>query len=93
MGVSFAKHVALDFHVHHHEIGTVKRVCHDTADKSCSKYYGVGAFFVKELLDGILVGKVEFLVGAANKVVVAAGLKVIPDGGAHQPVVARDVNL
>ena len=31
--------------------------------------------------------------GAANEIVVAAGFQVIPDGRAHQPMVARNVNL
>lgn len=56
VGIGLAEHVALDFHVHHHEVCTVERVCHDAADKCRRKHHCVGAFFVKELLDGILVG-------------------------------------
>ena len=33
VGVGLAEHVALDFHVHHHEVCTVERVCHDSTDK------------------------------------------------------------
>ncbi len=93
MCIGFAEHVALNFHVHHHEISTIERVRHDTADERGCKHNGIGAFFIKKFLDGVLVSKIEFLVGAADKVVVAAGLKVIPNGGAHQPVVARNVNF
>ena len=56
VGIGLAEHVALDFHVHHHEVCTVERVCHDAADKCRRKHHCVRAFFVKELLDGILVG-------------------------------------
>ena len=33
VGVGLAEHVALDFHVHHHEVCAIKRVCHDATDK------------------------------------------------------------
>ena len=70
VGVGFAEHVALDFHVHHHEVRTIERIGHDTADESRSKDYSIRAFFVKELLDGILVREVEFLMGTSDKVIV-----------------------
>ena len=93
MGVGFAEHVALDLHVHHHEVRAVKRVGHDASCKGCGKHHCIGTFFVKELLDSILVGEVKFLVGAADKVVVPAGLEVVPDGRTDQPMVASDINL
>ena len=74
MGIGFAEHIALNLHVHHHEVSTIKRVRHDATYKSRREHYSIGAFFVKEFLDGVLVGKVEFLVGAPDKVVVPAGL-------------------
>ena len=58
VGIGFAEHVALNFHIHHYKISAVKRVRHDATDKSSRKHYGIGAFFVKELLDGILISKV-----------------------------------
>ena len=93
VSVGFAEHVALDLHVHHHEVRAIERVCHDASYKGCGKHHCIGTFFVKELLDGILVGKVKFLVCAADKVVVPAGLEVVPDGRTDQPMVASDINL
>ena len=70
VGVGFAEHVALNFHVHHHEVCTVERVCHNAADESRREHHSIGAFFVKEFLDGVLIGKVKFLVRTTDKVVV-----------------------
>ena len=91
--VGLAEHVALDLHVHHHEVGTVERVGHDAAHEGCGKHHRVGAFLVKELLNGILVREVKFLMGAANQVVIAARHEIIPNGRAHQAMVARNVDL
>lgn len=91
--VGFAEHIALNLHVHHHEVRSIERICHNTAHESSGEHHGIGLFFVKKLLDGILIGKVEFLVSAANKIVVASGFQIIPDGGAHQPMVARNVDF
>ena len=55
VGVSLAEHVALYFHVHHHEVCSVQGVCHDSAHKCRREHHCIGAFFVKELLDGILI--------------------------------------
>ena len=93
VGVSLAEHVALDFHVHHHEVGTVERVCHDSADKCRREHHRIGPFFIKEFLYSVLVSKIEFLMGTANQIVVPTRFQVIPNGGAHQPMVARNVNL
>lgn len=70
VGVGFAEHIALDFHVHHHEVGAVERVRHNAADKGCGEHHCIGVFFVKELFDGVLIGKVKFLVRTTDKVVV-----------------------
>jgi len=93
VGVGFAEHIALDFHVHHHEVCTVERVCHNAANESRSKDYGIGAFFVKELFDGILVREVEFLMGTSDKVIVPAGLEVVPNSRTDQPMVASYIDL
>lgn len=93
VGVGFAEHIALDFHVHHHEVGAVERVCHNAANESRSKDYSIGAFFVKELLDGILVREVEFLMGTSDKVIVPAGLEVVPNSRTDQPMVASYIDL
>ena len=58
MGVGFTEHVALDFHVHHHEIGTIQGVGHDSADKSRREHHGIRAFFVKKFLDSILIREI-----------------------------------
>ena len=49
VGVGLAEHVALNFHVHHHEVRTIKRVRHDATDKGRSQNDSIGAFFVKFL--------------------------------------------
>ena len=85
--------VALHLHVLHDEVGTVERVGHDAAHEGGGEDDGVGLFLVEEGLNGGLVGKVELTVAAAHEVVVAAGLEVVPDGGAHESVVSRDVYL
>ena len=91
--VCLAEHVALDLHVHHHKVGTVERVGHDATHKGSGEHHRIGAFLIKELLDRILVREVEFLMIAPNQVVVATGLEVIPNGRAHQAVVACNVDL
>ena len=53
--ICLAEHVALDFHVHHHEIGTVERVRHNAADKGRREHNGIRAFLVKKFLDSVLV--------------------------------------
>ena len=72
VGVGFADHIALDLHVHHDEVGAVEAVGHDTADEGGGQHHGVRTLFVEELLDGVLVGQVEFLVAATHEVGIAA---------------------
>ena len=91
--IGLAEHVALDLHVHHHKVGTVERVGHDATHKGSGEHHRIGALLIKELLDRILVREVEFLMIAPNQVVVATGLEVIPNGRAHQAVVACNVDL
>ena len=93
MCIGFAEHVALDFHVHHHEVGTVERVCHDSADKCRREHHGIRSFLVKEFFDGVLVSEVKFFMGSSNQVVIPTGFQIIPNSRAHQPMVARNVNF
>lgn len=93
VGVGFAEHVALDLHVHHHEVRAVKRIGHNSADKGRREHHCIGPFLVKELLYGVLVRKVEFFVRTPDKVVIPTRLKVIPNSRANQAMVASNINL
>ena len=53
--VGFAYHVALDLHVHHDEVSTVKHVGHDAAHKGSRQYHSIRLLFIKELLHSHLV--------------------------------------
>ena len=93
VGVRLGDHVALDPHVHHDEVGAVEAVGHYATDEGGGEDDGVRALLVEETSYGVLVRKVQFLMGASHEVVVAAGLEVVPDGGADQPAVAGDIYL
>ena len=80
VSVCFAEHVALDFHVHHHEIGTIERVRHNATHESSSEHHGIRSFLVKKLLNGVLVSEVKFFMGTTNQVVVPTGFQIIPNG-------------
>ncbi len=91
VGVGLADDVALNLHVHHHEVGAVQAVGHDAADEGRRQHHRIGALLVEEFLDRILVGQVKIAVGAAHQVVVSSGLQVVPDGRSYQASVARYV--
>jgi len=74
MGVSLTDDIALNLHVHHDEVCTIQRICHNTAYKGSSQYYSIRLFFIKELLDRILVCQVQLLVAPPNKVGVTTRL-------------------
>ena len=66
MGVGLADDIALDLHVHHDEVGTVEHIGHDATHKGSGQHHCIRLFLIKELLDSILVGQVQFLVAPAN---------------------------
>ena len=78
MGIGLADDIALDLHVHHDEVSTIERVRHNTAYKCSCQYHCVRLFFIEELLDGYLIGQVQLLVAAANKVIITPTLQIIP---------------
>ena len=53
----------------------------------------LGALCIEELLHRRCIEQVEFLVGPANQVGVAAGEEVGPDGGAHEAPVPCYIDL
>ena len=93
MRVCLADDVALDLHVHHDEVCTVEHIGHDATNKSGGEDNGVRFFHIKELLDGVLICQVQFLMAAAHQIVIAPLLEVVPYCRANQPVVAGYVNL
>jgi len=48
-------------HILHYEVGTVKTVCHNAANKCCCQDYSVWAFFCKEIFQEL---PMEFAVEA-----------------------------
>ena len=93
MLISILYHIALHLHVLHDEVGTVERVGHDAAHKSGSQHYCIRTLLIKEARNGLLVCKVQLLMAAAYKIVVAASLKVVPYSGTHKSVVSCNVYL
>jgi hypothetical protein len=93
MSIGFTDDIALYLHVHHNEVGTIKRVCHDTTYKGCCENYCIGALFIEELLHGYLIGKVELFMTATNKIGISALKKVVPNGTAYKTVMASYINL
>ena len=93
MGIGLGDDVALDLHVHHDEVGTVEHVGHDAAHKGSCQNYSIRLFFIKEGLDGILVGQVQLLVATANQIGVAPLFEVIPNSRTHKAIVACNVYL
>ena len=93
MGVGFADDIALDLHVHHDEVGTIEHIGHNTTHKGSSQDHCIWLFFIKELLDSILVCQVQLLVAAANKVGVTTLQQVVPNGRTNQAIVACYINL
>lgn len=61
-------HTAPDIHVHHNEVSHVKHISHNATHKGSGKYYSIRPRLIKEILNGILVYQVQFLVTMANKV-------------------------
>ena len=70
MTISVANDIALHLHVLHDKVGSIERVCHNATHKSGCKYNGIGALGIEESLNCILVGKVEFGMGSAYKIVI-----------------------
>ena len=82
-----ADDVLLNLQVLVDEIGAILEVGHDAAHMGCRQHDGIGLFVVEELFHGYGVEQVELCMGLAHKVLIAAGLEVVADGGAHQSVV------
>ena len=93
MGIGLADDVALDHHVLHDEVGPIERVGHDASHESGRQHHGLGAFLVEKALHGLLVGQVERLMAAPNKVGIAPMKQVVPDGRAHQAMMTRYIDL
>ena len=93
VAVCFGDDVALYLHVLQDEVGTVEGVCHDAADKGGGEDNGIGTFGIEEAADGELVGEVKLGMGAADEILIAARLAVVPDGGAYKSAMAGDINL
>ena len=88
MGIGLADHVALDLHVHHDEVCSIEHIGHNATHKGSGQHHSIQLFFIKELLDSVLVGQVQFLVAAANKVGVTSLQQVVPDDRTNKAVVA-----
>jgi len=93
MQISLFDDVALHLHVLHDEVGTIEEVGHDTTHEGGGKHHGIGTLLVEEVLDGLLVGEVELAMTAADEVGISSRKEVVPNGGAYQAVVARNVYL
>ena len=93
MRIGIADHIALHLHVLHDEVGTIERVGHDTSHEGCCQDHCIGLLLIEELLYGILVCQVEFLVRTAYKIVITSLLEVVPDCRTHQSVVSCNINL
>ena len=93
VGVGLADDIALHLHVLHDEVCAIQGIGHDTADEGGCKYHCVRTFLIKETPHRQLVGEVKFAVGAAYEVHVAAGLEIVPDGGAYQAPMAGYVDF
>ena len=93
VAVGVADYVALHLHVLHDEVGPVERIGHDAAHESGRKYHSVRTFLVKELLDGILVREVKFLMRASHEIGISALLEIVPNRRAHQSAMAGNVNF
>ena len=93
MRISIADHVALHLHVLHDEVGTIERICHDSAHEGSSQNHCIRLLLVKELLYCILVGQVEFFVRTTHLVMIASLLEIIPDSRPHKSVVSCYINL
>ena len=93
MAVGVAYHIALHLHVLHNEVGPVERIGHDSAHKRSRKHHSVRTFLIEELLDGILVREVEFLMRAPHEISISALLEVVPNRRAHQSAMAGNVNF
>ena len=93
MRISVTDYVALHLHVLHDEVGTIERIRHDTAHEGCSQDHSIRLLLIKELLNCILVGQVEFFVRTTHQIVIASLLEVIPDSRTHESVVSCYINL
>ena len=93
MLVGIVYHIALHLHVLHDEVGTIERVCHNAANESGCQDDCIGTLLIEEACHRHLVGKVQFLMTATYKIVVAASLKVVPDSRTHKSVVSGYVYL
>ena len=91
MGIGVADDVALYLHVLHYEVGTVEGVSHDATYKCSCKNHGIRLLFVKECLNRILVGQVQFFVRASYKIVVSSFLEIIPYCRANESVVPGNI--
>ena len=52
VSISLGDDIALDLHVHHDEVGTIKRVGHDATHKGRRQYNCVRLLLIEKLLDG-----------------------------------------
>ena len=93
MGVGLADDIALHLHVLHDEVCAIQGIGHDPAHEGGCKYHCVRTFLIKETPHRQLVGEVKFAVGAAYEIRVAAGLEIVPDGGAYQAPMAGYVDF
>ena len=91
--VSLLNDVVLHLHILHDEISTLERVGHDTTNEGSGEHHGVGLLLVKEVLYCELVSKVQFFVCAANKIIVATLLQVVPNSRSYQSMMTGNVNL
>ena len=93
VGVGLGDDIALDLHVHHDEVSTVKTVGHDTTYKGGRQHDGVRTFFVEELLHCHLVGQVEFPMTPPYQIGIAPRKEIVPYRGSHQSLVPRHIYL
>ena len=93
MGICLTNHIALDLHIHHHEVGTIEAVGHDTAHESSSQYYSIWLLLIEEFLYCILIGEVEFLVTSTYEIIITTGLEVVPDSGTDKTIVSCNINF
>ena len=61
MGVCLRDNIALNLHVHHHKVSTIKAVSHNTTHEGSCQHYCIRLLLIKEFLYRILVGQIQLL--------------------------------